>query len=375
AWRQGDPTPNENSADKWLAAGWARENLSEDSVAFLKSLPPERRGKHEGHLVLLTHGSPASRTERLEPATSGKRMKQLAAIAKADIVLCGHSHIPWARDVDGVWFVNPGGVGRSDDGDPKASYVVLDLDRESVRITHRRVKYDVESVADAIRRRGLPEAFARMFLESRTLDAVMKDRQAPRTEAGILDRVLRLARQCRYEIGHDHQVTRLSMDLFDDLRSLHGLGPRARRWLLYAAILHDVGWIHGSKGHNKASLRIIESAKQLRLPLRERRIVGSVARYHRGPHPKDRHRTYASLVPQDRRLVMKLAAILRVADGLDRSHRNVVARISARNSGQRVHIVCQVRGPAEEEQRFAMEKGRLFEEVFNRELVVTCRRV
>ena len=374
-WRPDPPAKDGGSADRWLAAGWARENLSENSLVFLKSLPPERRGKHEGLSLLLTHGSPASRTERLEPTTSQKRLRELAAIAKADIILCGHSHIAWARNVDGVWFVNPGGMGRSDDGDPRASYALLDLHNGSVRIRHRRVSYDVASVANAIRRLGLPEAFARMFLESKPLERVLKDSPARRLQSDTLDRVLRLARRCRYEIGHAHQVTRLSMDLFDELRNLHGLGARPGRWLQYAAILHDVGWIEGAKGHNKASLRIIESARDLALPSRERRIIASVARYHRGPHPKDRHRAYASLASRDRLVVSKLAAILRVADGLDRTHRNVVANVSARTTARRVHIFCRVRGPAQEEQRVALEKGRLLQEVFDRELVITCRRL
>lgn len=374
-WRPDPPAKDGGSADRWLAAGWARENLSENSLAFLKALPPERRRKHEGHSLLLTHGSPASRTERLEPTTSPKRLRELAAIAKADIVLCGHSHIPWARNVDGVWFVNPGGVGRSDDGDPRASYALLELNEGSVRITHRRVAYDVASVANAIRRLGLPEVFARMILESKPLERALKDPAAPREHAETLQRVLRLARRCRYEIGHAHQVTRLSMDLFNVLRGLHGLGARPRRWLQYAAVLHDVGWIEGAKGHNKASLRIIESARDLGLPSRERRIIGSVARYHRGPHPKGRHRAYASLAGRDRRVVAKLAAILRVADGLDRTHRNVVADVSARETARRVHIVCKVRGSSQQEQRIALEKGRLLQEIFGRELVITCRRL
>jgi putative phosphoesterase len=373
-WHPGAPVEEGDSADKWLATGWARENLSEDSIAYLKSLPAERREKVDGYAILLAHGSPASRTERLEPTTSRKRLRELAATAKADIVLCGHSHIPWARNVDTVWFVNPGGVGRSDDGHPTASYALLDLDPTTVRVTHRRVAYDVMPVADAIRRRGLPERFARMFLESATLEVVSRSPARDGPSAATLDRVLGLARECRYEIGHAHQVTRLSIDLFDALRRLHRLGPQPRRWLRYAAILHDVGWIEGGKGHNKASLRIIESARDLGLATRERSIVGCVARYHRGPIPKERHRIYASLAARDQRVVRRLAAILRLADGLDRTHRNVVAQVSAKVTSGTVRVSCRVRGPAEEELRFAEEKGQLLEEEFGRDLVIASRR-
>ncbi|MEA4906585.1 MAG: HD domain-containing protein, partial [Anaerolineaceae bacterium] len=69
--------------------------------------------------------------------------------------------------------------------------------------------------------------------------------------------VLQLARNCEYEVQHSHQVTFLALRLFDELKTLHQLGDRERRWLEYAGILHDIGWIEGWKGHHKATLRII----------------------------------------------------------------------------------------------------------------------
>ncbi len=372
-WRPGGVPGKDELKERWIASGWTRENLSPESLAFLKGLPPQRRVEHGGKTVLLTHGSPASRTERIEPRTPQRRLRELARIANAEIVLCGHSHIPSARQVDGVWFVNPGGAGRSDDGDPRASYAVLDIAPDSVRITHRRVAYDTKGVAMAIRRLGLPEAFAQMFLEATTLEHALR---YPGRHGGTPDRLnnaLGLACNFQYEIGHAHQVTGLSMDLFDALRPLHRLGTRPRRWLLYAAILHDVGWIEGAKGHHKSSLRLIESARGLGLPARERRIIGCVARYHRGPPPKSRHRVFASLATRDQHLVTELAAILRVADGLDRTHRNVVARLSARIDSRRILVDCRVRGPSEEERGSALAKGGLLEDVFARELRVRCR--
>lgn len=372
-WRPDTRTATPEAVEKWLASGWAHENLSADSLAFLASLPVERRWTREGRRILLTHASPASNTERLEPTTSPKRLHELAELAKADAVLFGHSHIPWIRQIGRTWFVNPGGVGRSDDGDARASYAMVNLSKPEFQVTYHRVPYHVKSVAEAIRQRGLPEAFARMLLESKPLDEIVKARPAKNREAVTLDNVLEFARRCRYEIGHAHQVTRLSMDLFDALRPLHHLGARPRHWLRYAAILHDVGWIEGGKGHHKTSLRLIESSSGFGLPVRERTIVACVARYHRGPHPRNRHRTYATLPPRDRRVVTNLAAILRVADGLDRTHRNVVEAVAADVSSSQVRITCRVRGPAEEERRFAVQKGRLLGEVFDRELVVRCR--
>jgi hypothetical protein len=77
------------------------------------------------------------------------------------------------RQVDGVWFINTGSVGRPDDGDPRACYAVLELAREGVQVQHHRLAYDVARTVAAVRAHGLPEAFAQMMLRGRPLDAVL----------------------------------------------------------------------------------------------------------------------------------------------------------------------------------------------------------
>jgi len=77
--------------------------------------------------------------------------------------------------------------------------------------------------------------------------------------------VLRLARECRYEQAHTHQVTRLALDLFEQLRSLHQLGERERFWLKCAGLLHDIGWIEGQQRHHKTVLRLDIGTNSIRL--------------------------------------------------------------------------------------------------------------
>jgi len=374
-----DPGAIGTPIDLWVAPAWAHENLSPASIRFLASLPRERRATVEGHSFLLTHGSPASSSERLEPATDVARFAELGRMAHAEYVLCSHSHIPFVHRTDGVTFVNCGGVGRSDDGDPRASYAILQIGKDRVQVAHYRVAYDVAAVVDAVLRRGLPEAYGRMLLESRTLDAVHGHPKghlpgSTPARARTLENVLALARSCRYELGHAHQVTRLALDLFDQLEPLHGLDEGARRWLLYAGLLHDIGWLEGAKRHHKTSQRLIESSHLLTFGKRERQIVAGVARYHRGALPKKRHRPYADLSAEDRETVSRLAAILRVADGLDRSHRNVVAKLEARIKARQVRITCETRKPAREEREAALRKGDLFTEVYQRGLAILCSR-
>ncbi len=160
--------------DKYVAFRWAYEQLSPESRIYLRTLSQQLRLRVKGHRILLLHGSPASIEEGLDAETPKARLRELAALVKDDIVLCAHSHRPFARRVKGVWFMNPGSVGRPDDGDPRASYAILKLQRGLFEVKHYRVVYDVERAARAIRQQGLPEIFAQMVLQGRNLDECVK---------------------------------------------------------------------------------------------------------------------------------------------------------------------------------------------------------
>ena len=171
--KKGKP-PTTKSPQKWLAFRWAHDNLSKESRKYLRSLPEQIRLEAEGKRVLLVHASPASTKEHLTPQTTDERLRELALVAAADIVVCGHSHQPFKRKVDGVWFINPGSVGRPDDGDPRASYAILQLGPRLFQVRHYRVTYEFARAAAALREQKLPEAFAQMVLQGRSLDAVLQ---------------------------------------------------------------------------------------------------------------------------------------------------------------------------------------------------------
>jgi putative phosphoesterase len=158
---------------KYLAFKWAYENLSKKNRKYLRFLSQEIRMKVKGYRILLTHGSPASNSEHLTPDTPSKRLRELAKMAQADIIICGHSHQPFARQVGDVWFINTGSVGRPDDGDPRACYAVLEIKSDQIQVQHHRIESDVERTVAAIRKHNLPESFAQMFLQGRGLDAVL----------------------------------------------------------------------------------------------------------------------------------------------------------------------------------------------------------
>ncbi len=199
--------------------------------------------------------------------------------------------------------------------------------------------------------------------EKDTKIAVVSDVQG---NLPAMEMVLALAKECKYEREHTHQVERLALKIFDQLGQLHKLGQRERFLLRCAAILHDIGWLEGQKGHHKTALRIIMDSPVLLFDFPRRRVIGLIARYHRKAMPKEQHAYFRDLDAKDRAIVRKLAGILRVADGLDRTHRSKVKDINCRENGKQVEIVCSSKEPLDAEFAAAMDKGKLFEQIFAR---------
>jgi putative phosphoesterase len=377
-----DKWKNNKLPEKWFAFNWAYDNLSKSSRKYLSSLPEEIRLEEAGKRILLTHGSPASSSEYVDSDTSEDRLRGLAEMADADIVICGHSHRPFKRKFEGIWFINTGSVGRPDDGDPRACYAIMQLRPRFFQLRHYRVEYDVQQAVAAIREAGLPEAFAEMLLQGRSLDAVVGKTQVEQAENvetlvpeftvddNLIKDIVHLAETCEYEAGHTHQVTRLALRLFDELQSVHHLGAEERFWLHAAGLLHDIGWIEGQKGHHKTALRIILKTPLLPFDNRVRLIIGSIARYHRRALPKKKHAHYKALRPTERKMVQTLAAMLRVADGLDRTHQSLIEDLSCEITPEQIVVWCSARRPSEVDRQAALKKGQLLSRVFKRDLVI-----
>ena len=152
--------------------------------------------------------------------------------------------------------------------------------------------------------------------------------------------VYRLAEACRYEAVHAHQVTRLALKMFNQTAALHRRDPRLRYLLACSALLHDIGYIDGKAGHHKSSLRRICTSSLLNWSARRRRIVGSIARYHRKALPCERHNHFADLNAVDRRRVELLGGLLRLADGLDRGHRCLVRDLQIDFHPRKLTVIC-----------------------------------
>jgi exopolyphosphatase/guanosine-5'-triphosphate,3'-diphosphate pyrophosphatase len=178
--------------------------------------------------------------------------------------------------------------------------------------------------------------------------------------------VLDLARRCDWHQSHSEQVARLVTQLFDSMRSVHALSRRDRDLIEYGALLHDIGWHIAAEDHHKHSMYLILHGSLKEFEPEEVRIIANIARYHRKSKPKISHKLFASLTPHGQKVVKVGAALLRVADALDRTHTGVVSGIKLRVGKRRVQLNVQARGDTEMELWAARKKMDLFNDVFDR---------
>ena len=155
------------------------KTLTEENAHFLQSLknkssltlhPETVDDKNSETTIGIFHGSPAAPHEFLFATTSVARFEELAVICKADIVVTGHSHTPYHKEIGGIHFINPGSVGRMFDGNPSSSCAILTVSANSISVQHYRIPYDVEAVTRAIAKQGLPDIYSQMFRQGRKLN-------------------------------------------------------------------------------------------------------------------------------------------------------------------------------------------------------------
>ena len=350
--------------------------LSPSDIAYLESLPRELHLEIAGKRVLLTHGTPDSVDEHIYPDTPEERLSEIASKASADVIITGHSHMQMKRVVDGVTFINPGSVGRPVDGDPRAEYAVLSFKPLSVEF--RKVSYDVEALAEKMRRKGLPEDHVQVLLQGVPLKIIRKQQESLEKKQlwkrkSTIDKVRAGARTFSFDESHAEQDRKLALMIFDQTRKLHSLERKERYWLECAAILHDIGLSRGTKGHHKSTLRLILNDPQLPFTYPERYIIGSIARYHRKALPNKKHFNLKPVNQIEREKITILSSILRVADALDYSHKSVVQRVSVKSFPN--HIVLKIMAPGEHnlEEKSVQKKKDLFEKVFKSELTLVWR--
>lgn len=199
----------------------------------------------------------------------------------------------------------------------------------------------------------------------------------PLTPTERHESVERFADRCGTDLAHARQVawmaSRLLEELAAKLEPSLGLRLTDKPLMEAAAVLSNVGYLVNFDGHHKHSYHLIINSDLPGFEREDLRVIANVARYHRGSRPKQKHKPFGSLGVEDQERVAKMAAILRVALALDRTHQQQVNDVSVNVTKSTVEIAIRATGDAEVDLWAARRKVDLFERVFGRsvEFVVT----
>lgn len=146
---------------------WTKSHVSPESKAYLKSLPAEIGFTVEGKKVWLFHATPKKNNLYWFEDRPEKFFQEMAEKGDADVMIYGHIHKPYRKDIGGKVFINAGSVGKPKDGDPRACVAMIDITAGSVNAEFRRITYDVAKTAQAIVASGLPGYFAERLKEGK----------------------------------------------------------------------------------------------------------------------------------------------------------------------------------------------------------------
>ena len=167
-----------------------------------------------------------------------------------------------------------------------------------------------------------------------------------------------------------HASAKLAAEIYAGLRELYELPAGDGRLLEAAARLQDVGYLLNYEGHHKHSYHLILHSRLEGFRPEELEIIANVARYHRGSAPKKKHENYNELNEADRLRVRQMAAVLRVAGGLDRSHNQTIRELKVNGAPGQVVLTVSADEYPEVDIWSCRRRSELFEEVFEAELSV-----
>lgn len=156
----------EDEARGKRSIAWTNAHTTDENKAFLRGLPASIPLEMGGLRVLLVHGSPRKVNEYLYEDRPAESIERILDQAGADVLVCGHTHLPYHRRLpSGRHVINAGSVGKPKDRDPRAGYLTLAIQDGEVQTEFIRVTYAVEHAAAAIEASDLPHEFARMLRE------------------------------------------------------------------------------------------------------------------------------------------------------------------------------------------------------------------
>jgi len=193
------------------------------------------------------------------------------------------------------------------------------------------------------------------------------DYEAPWTEeGGRAESLEQVGEKYHYDAPHAYHVSHLALTLFYQLQELHGMPEKYANILHAAAMLHDIGLFIGYPKHHKHSYYLIKSSGPNAFTKVDLDLIANIARYHRKAHPTPKHLPFGQLSPDQQKVLRKLSALLRIADGLDRRHEARVKELKCvLRQSKTVSLKVSGASDLKAELEAAREKAKLMDEVFN----------
>ncbi len=202
------------------------------------------------------------------------------------------------------------------------------------------------------------------------IEAAAGTQWAARFREQVIRSALTLGRRYAFDEEHSRHVSHLSLKLFREFSSEHGLSERHELLLQVAGLLHDIGSFISNREHHKHSMYLIANSELLGLTAHDMKLVSVVSRYHRRALPCSAHAEFTALGRDDRAVVLRLASLLRVADALDRGHSQTIRNLRiTRGEGE----LTLTTGDAEDvslERMGLREKADLFQVTYGRHVVL-----
>jgi len=196
----------------------------------------------------------------------------------------------------------------------------------------------------------------------------------PEFERQVVSSALETGAKYRFDRGHAERVADYARVIFDALEPEHHLGQKHRLILTVAALLHETGEFVSNRSHHKHSQYLILNSDIFGLGSRDLVVTALVARYHRQSPPKPTHELYVSLSRQERVVVAKLAAILRVADALTTRPGGRGGALRVGIAPGEVNLALEDAGDLTLQQHRLRQKGNMFEQVYGMRVGIRGRR-
>ncbi len=200
------------------------------------------------------------------------------------------------------------------------------------------------------------------------IDLLRRGAVVPRDGSPLADAAITMGRRFFFDEGHAEQVSKIALQLFDALASVHNLPMAVRPFLEAAALLHDVGNAVSYQKHHRHTQYLIQNADIPGLADRERELVARIARFHRRSPPELHHAGMEGLSLTEARTVRKLATLLRVADALDRSHSQPVRKLTVTSRADEVLLKLHAQVPLDLEVWDVAHEAPLFRKAIGKRL-------